>query len=311
MTTRTLHVEHAILNLVHKYHDPQGYPLNIGTLTQMLLERLANQIPDLNQREIVEALERLSGQYLAITKHSSGRWKRYPEEVVGDLVFFRGDFRLTRTPYTEPRLEHLSKELGLQGQSMTSIDRNAAFARLEKLGFSRVKSDLEQTGGMRDIGGPPELRELAWEWLREQEGAVAAKARTPAAGLALIAESRIDELRKLSLAKFDFRKLIRLCEEINIAYAGGCHFATAMLTRALLDHVPPIFGKGNFDEVADHHGGKSVKEALRHLNSTSKSVAHVLLHEQIGKHVTLPTAQQVDCRQPLDLLLAEIVKASR
>jgi len=38
---------------------------------------------------------------------------------------------------------------------------------------------------------------------------------------------------------FDFRKLVRLSEEINKAYSEGCYFATAMLTRGLLDHVPP------------------------------------------------------------------------
>jgi hypothetical protein len=34
----------------------------------------------------------------------------------------------------------------------------------------------------------------------------------------------------------------RLSEEINVVYGEGCFFATAMLTRGVLDHVPPVFG---------------------------------------------------------------------
>ncbi len=71
----------------------------------------------------------------------------------------------------------------------------------------------------------------------------------------LIADSRLDELRALTSSRFDFRKLIRLCEELNTAYQQGCYFATAMLTRGLLDPVPPIFGKKTFDEVASNYGG--------------------------------------------------------
>jgi hypothetical protein len=41
----------------------------------------------------------------------------------------------------------------------------ARFERFEKLGFDRVKSDMENTGGIRDIGGPLETREAAWKWL--------------------------------------------------------------------------------------------------------------------------------------------------
>ncbi len=55
-------------------------------------------------------------------------------------------------------------------QNGSNDDKKAIrYAHFERLGFDRVKADMEQTGGMRDIGGPPELRELAWQWLREKE----------------------------------------------------------------------------------------------------------------------------------------------
>jgi hypothetical protein len=55
--------------------------------------------------------------------------------------------------------------------------RAARFAQWDKIGLDRIKADLE-TGGHRLVGGPPAVRELAWEWvhLREAEKEAAAKA---------------------------------------------------------------------------------------------------------------------------------------
>jgi hypothetical protein len=107
---------------------------------------------------------------------------------------------------------------------------------------------------------------------------------------------------------FDFRKLIQLCEEINKAYKDGCYFATAM--RGLLDHVPHVFGFKIFSEVANNYagGGKSFKETMHHLENASRKVADAHLHMPIRKSETLPTAQQVNCGQQLDVLLSEIVR---
>jgi hypothetical protein len=177
-----------------------------------------------------------------------------------------------------------------------------------------VKSDLTQTGGIREIGGPPEVRDLAWKWVQMKEAQPVAQLRheTAASRLTIIAESRITELRALSSVKFDFKKLIRLCEEINMAYGEGCYFATAMLTRGLLDHVPPIFGKTNFNEVANNYsgGGRSFKETLLHLENAARKVADTHLHMPIRKNETLPVAQQVNFSPQLDLLLSEIVRVT-
>jgi hypothetical protein len=129
-----------------------------------------------------------------------------------------------------------------------------------------------------------------------------------AGGLTLIAESQLAELRRLVSAEFDFRKLVRLCEELNITAREECIFAAAMLTRTLLDHVPPLFGKKNFEEVASNYGGKSFKGTMQHLQNASRNVADGHLHEQIRKTETLPTPQQVNCGQQLDVLLEEIVR---
>ncbi len=190
------------------------------------------------------------------------------------------------------------------------LKQNARFEHFERLGLARVKGDLEATGGIRDIGGPQEVIDLAWKWVEMKENQ--AKAGASSGTLSLIAETRLDELRGLGSARFDFRRLIRLCEEINTSYAEGCYFATAMLTRALLDHVPPLFGCKTFDEVANNYdGGKSFKETMHHLENAARKVADSHLHIRIRKSETLPTAQQVYFAPELDVLLAEVVRLMR
>jgi hypothetical protein len=181
----------------------------------------------------------------------------------------------------------------------------------EKLGVARVKSDLE-SGGLRDVGGPLEARNWAWKWVGMKEAAKAAEAVPAAVELTVISANRLDELRAVASTKFDFRKLIRLCEEINITYENECYLATAMLTRALLDHVPPIFGVGSFTEVANNYdGGKSFKGAMQHLQNGLRNVADGHLHQQIRNSESIPTAQQVNFAASLDMLLSEVVRILR
>ncbi len=86
-----------------------------------------------------------------------------------------------------------------------------------------------------------------------------------------------------------------------------------MLTRGVLDHVPAVFGLRTFSEVANNYagGGKSFKDAMHHLENASRKVADAHLHMPIRKSETLPTAQQVNCGQQLDVLLSEIVRITK
>jgi hypothetical protein len=187
------------------------------------------------------------------------------------------------------------------------------FERWDQIGVDLIKLDLAN-GGRQFVGGPPQVRKQAIEWVRMKEGQAmlpVPKRAGSNGGSSFIAESRIEELRKLTSPDFDFQKLIRLCEELNSSYDTGNLYATAMLTRAVLDHVPPIFGKKNFDEVASNYGGKSFKGTMQHLNNASRNVADAHLHLQIRKREALPTPQQVYCGQQLDLLLEEIIRITK
>jgi hypothetical protein len=57
--------------------------------------------------------------------------------------------------------------------------RRARFAQWEKIGVDRIKHDL-LNGGHQLVGGPPAVRELAWEWVRMKEAEALAEARSTA-----------------------------------------------------------------------------------------------------------------------------------
>jgi hypothetical protein len=121
---------------------------------------------------------------------------------------------------------------------------------------------------------------------------------------------RIDELRAITSHKYDLTRLIELCEELNKCYANECFLAVAMLTRTVLNHVPPIFEFGTFSEVANNYGdgGKSFKEQMQRLEESLRTIADRHLHARIRKKEALPNRTQVDFSNDVDVLLEEVVR---
>lgn len=128
-----------------------------------------------------------------------------------------------------------------------------------------------------------------------------------------VALRRISELQSLRQTNWDVKRLVRLLEELNVAHASELHMTTAILVRAITDHVPPIFGKSNFGEVANNYSGgasadRSFKGSMQKLYGSLKHIADSHLHVQIRTSEVLPTASQVDFHQDLDVLLGEVVR---
>lgn len=124
---------------------------------------------------------------------------------------------------------------------------------------------------------------------------------------AYVDPDRINELKALNSNTYDLSKLVRLCEEINVCFATECYLAMVMLTRSVIDHVPPIFGCKSFAEVTNNYGGsRSFREAMAQLETSSRKIADHYLHTQIRKSEVLPNATQVDFSNALDFLLAEV-----
>lgn len=121
--------------------------------------------------------------------------------------------------------------------------------------------------------------------------------------------SRLEEFKCISKKDYDLTKLIRILEEINLCNRKGCYLATILLVRALIDHVPPIFVCKTFSEVANNYkGSKSFKESMQRLEKSSRNIADQHLHCQIRKTEVLPNKTQVDFRNDVDVLLAEVVR---
>jgi len=122
-------------------------------------------------------------------------------------------------------------------------------------------------------------------------------------------KSRIQELKAISTTKFDLSKLINILEEMNVCNQKQCYISVIMLTRALLDHVPPIFSFKKFSEVSNNYAGtRSFKDSMVHLEKSSRKIADQYLHSQIRQKESLPNKTQVNFLNDIDVLLSEIVR---
>lgn len=123
-----------------------------------------------------------------------------------------------------------------------------------------------------------------------------------------VSDNRVNELKSISSSDFDLTKLIKLCEEANIAYNVGLYHSVAMVVRAIIDHIPPIFGKTTFNEMAGGYGTRSFKDSMNNLNKSLRKIADAHIHSQIRSREVLPNKTQVNFSSDLDVLLSEICR---
>lgn len=143
-----------------------------------------------------------------------------------------------------------------------------------------------------------------------RQSVVMSKAVIKRNGRNYVSKIRIKSLKRLKSAKFDFLRLIKFCEELNLDFDEKSYLSVITLVRAILDHVPPVFGFDEFTKVANNYGTKSFKESMLNLNNSSRKISDAYLHTQIRKNESLPTLTQVDFSNDLDVLLSEIVRIS-
>lgn len=122
-----------------------------------------------------------------------------------------------------------------------------------------------------------------------------------------VAEERITQLEAITSATFDLTRLIQYLREINSNYKDDSLYSTAMLLRATIDHVPPIFGKNSFGDVANQYGAKSFKDSMIHLDKGLRKISDSYLHSHIRRKEVIPVKQQVEFRAQIDVLISEII----
>ncbi len=125
-----------------------------------------------------------------------------------------------------------------------------------------------------------------------------------------ISADHIDRLKKINSKDFDLSRLIRYCEQINDNYSSGNFESVAFLSRALIQHVPPIFGQPNFESVGSQAAsGKdtSFKRNCIHLQTSLKHIVDDLIHAAITKKQIPISSEEIDFSQDLNRLIREII----
>lgn len=115
-------------------------------------------------------------------------------------------------------------------------------------------------------------------------------------------------LSQITSDKFDLTRLIEMCKELNDNYSLKNYLATGMLIRAILDHIPPIFGKTTFAEVSNNYGNKSFKDIVLPLETSSRKISDAYLHTTIRNKEILPNKTQVSFQPNMDFLLSEVIR---
>jgi hypothetical protein len=96
-------------------------------------------------------------------------------------------------------------------------------------------------------------------------------------GDTFVEPSVMEQLCQPTSKKHDLAKIVRFCEELNSSFASGNYLASTLLIRALLNHVPPIFGHTTFLQVVSQ-AARSVKELLKPLEEIARDVADLHTH---------------------------------
>lgn len=130
---------------------------------------------------------------------------------------------------------------------------------------------------------------------------------TLAEATSFIAPEVMTRLREATPTTFDFRKLIGFCEELEDAYRRGNLLSAALLIRAVMNHVPPVFGQQTFAQVVAN-ASRSMKPMLERLEKEARLVADLHTHQLIRARESLPSRNQVEpYKGPFELLLQEVI----
>ena len=127
------------------------------------------------------------------------------------------------------------------------------------------------------------------------------------AGTSFVSTSRMEDLKNVQQITFDLSKLIRVCDELNDAYDRKNYYSVGLLVRVVLDHIPPVFSKRTFSEVANNHGSKSFKDVMTNLEYFNRKIADGFLHTHMRRRESLPNHNTIDCRNAIDVLLGELI----
>jgi hypothetical protein len=118
----------------------------------------------------------------------------------------------------------------------------------------------------------------------------------------------LDRLQALDHPDWNLDKLITLLNELNDNFERHNQYACHALLRAILDHVPPIFGYRDFKTLANNHQwpNQFTKTYMRQLEDF-KTQGHDALHGQVKTGKDLLSMNDVPPPVRLNALLAALM----
>lgn len=145
-------------------------------------------------------------------------------------------------------------------------------------------------------------------WLRPQASTVVEPSEPPTPTLnepgSYIDERIFELIKQAHGGRWDCTKLLVLLHELDDNYRAGNAYAAHALLRALLDHVPPLFGQSSFTQVVNNHkwgrtDGRYVKRLV-----TFRDQADDVMHRQIAKLPCLLSMEDMPARAAVNRFLA-------
>jgi hypothetical protein len=136
-------------------------------------------------------------------------------------------------------------------------------------------------------------------------------AANAASNAALLNMEVLLRLKAVQGARLDPSKLVKMCEELNDAYARGNYVSSALLLRAIINHVPSVFGASTFSEVVSQ-SGRSIKAILARLNDDARPIADLHTHILMRQSEPLPTKNQLEpYKASFEVLIQEVLARLR
>ncbi len=125
--------------------------------------------------------------------------------------------------------------------------------------------------------------------------------------LCFVEHEIVEQLRNIDQKVFDLKKLIRFLEELNASYTSGFYLSSILILRAIMNHIPPIFGATTFSQVVAS-SARSVKAILSRLEEEARPIADLHTHMMIRKIEQLPTRNQIEpYKSSMEILLFEVI----
>jgi len=116
----------------------------------------------------------------------------------------------------------------------------------------------------------------------------------------------VARIASFSSQPFNLTKLVRFAVELNENYRRSNYLSCALLIRAVINHVPPIFGGRTFGQVVAS-SGRSVKAILGQLEESARDIGDLHTHEIVDGYSSPPTKNQIEPYKPaLEVLFKEI-----